>query len=434
MVGLLVALGKLLLLGGKAGPLVDGIVQLRVGVGHLPSVHEELKPLHVVRILGLPFRQRGNLNRVIHDEGGLNQMLLHIGLEEQIENISLLVPLLIFDMMLLRGRPGFLQGMDFVEIHPGILLYGVLHGNPGEGLAKVHFHAVVDDPGGAEHFLGHMAVHVFRQVHHAVIVRIGLVKLHQGEFRIVPGVQPLIPEYASDLVHAFQPADDQPLQIQLQADPQLEILVQGVEMGFEGAGRRAAGVCDQHGGFDLHETLAVQEAADGAEDPGPLDEGILAVRIHDQIHVPLAVPQIHIRQPVELLRQGLERLAQQGEGNGVHRDFSGFGFENRSADADDVADVILLEGRVGLLAHRVPGHVHLHHSLQILHVAEARLAHDALGHQPSGDRDLASLQGIKLLPDLAGMMGHVVFPDLEGIHSRFLQRRQLLPADPGLFA
>ena len=72
MVGLLVALGQKLLLGLETLPLVDGVVDLGVGVGHLPAVHEELKALHVVGLAGLFLGQRRNLHRVVQHKGGLD--------------------------------------------------------------------------------------------------------------------------------------------------------------------------------------------------------------------------------------------------------------------------------------------------------------------------------------------------------------------------
>ena len=53
VLGLFVALLGEGVLGGEALALVDGIVELGVGVAHLPAVHEELKALGEVGIRGL---------------------------------------------------------------------------------------------------------------------------------------------------------------------------------------------------------------------------------------------------------------------------------------------------------------------------------------------------------------------------------------------
>ena len=87
MVRLVIPGGQQLLLCLKAASLVLRIVQLGVGVCHLPAVQEELEPLHIVRIVGLHLRQRGDLNRVIHDKGRLDQMFLNVCLKKQIQKV-----------------------------------------------------------------------------------------------------------------------------------------------------------------------------------------------------------------------------------------------------------------------------------------------------------------------------------------------------------
>ena len=57
-VGLFVALGEGGLLRLEALALVDRVVQLGIGVRHLPAVHEQLETLNIVGILGLFLCQR----------------------------------------------------------------------------------------------------------------------------------------------------------------------------------------------------------------------------------------------------------------------------------------------------------------------------------------------------------------------------------------
>ena len=61
--------------------------------------------------------------------------------------------------------------------------------------------------------------HLFDEIHHVVVVRKGLVGLEQREFRVVPRINALVAEHATDLEDALQPADDEPLQVQLKRDP-----------------------------------------------------------------------------------------------------------------------------------------------------------------------------------------------------------------------
>ena len=101
--------------------------------------------------------------------------------------------------------------MDFVEIYAGVFLYSVYHGDAFKGLAQIHLYAVVHDLCGAQNLLGDVAVQVFGQIHHSVVVSVRLVQLHQRELRVVPRVQALVAEYAADLVYPLQAAYDQTL-------------------------------------------------------------------------------------------------------------------------------------------------------------------------------------------------------------------------------
>ena len=337
--------------------------------------------------------------------------------------------LLILHSVLFCKGAGLLQIRYLIPVHAGILLHRVHHGDALEGLSEIHLHAVVHDLRGSQDLLGHRAVEVLRQIHHAVVIRIRLVELHQGKLRIVAGIQSLVAEHAADLIDALQAAHDQALQVQLQGNAQLEILIQRVEMRLEGTGSRAARVRHQHRRLHLQEALAVQVAADAAQNPGALDKGVLYLGVHDQIRVALTVTDVRVRQAVELLRKNLKALGKERDLCGVDRDLAGLRAEHLAAHADDISDVIFLEILIGLLAQDVPGHVALDISLEILHVAEGSLSHDALGHHTARDCHGLSLQLLKAVLDLLAVMRHVIFRQAEGILPLRLQLRQLVPAD-----
>src|SRR5207302_4442541 len=76
---------------------------------------------------------------------------------------------------------------------------------------------------------------------------------------------------------------------------------------------------------------------------------------------------------------------QQPHGVHAHRQLAGPGAEQRAARAHQVADVPALEGLVGG-AERLLLQVQLNLPRAVGDFSEARLAHDALEHQPSADR------------------------------------------------
>ena len=149
-------------------------------------------------------------------------------------------------------------------------------------------------------------------------------------------------------------------------------------------------------GFHLHEALAVQIIPDTAEDPGTFDEGVLHIRVHNQIHVSLTVTEIRVGQSVELLGKDLQTLGQQGYGSGMYGNLAGFRGEYFALDADDVADIILLEILVRIFADAVSGHIGLDASLQVLDIAERCFTHYTLLHDTAGHSHLFAFQRVIL--------------------------------------
>ena len=66
--------------------------------------------------------------------------------------------------------------------------------------------------------LGH---HGFHHGHYILIVGVGLVALQQRELRVVVLVDALIAKHPPQLVNLVEATDDQPLQVQLDGDPQV---------------------------------------------------------------------------------------------------------------------------------------------------------------------------------------------------------------------
>ena len=105
-----------------------------------------------------------------------------------------------------------------------------------------------------------------------VVVRVRLVPLEHGELGVVLGREPLVAEVLADLIHALEPAHDQPLEVQLGRDPQVEVAVERVEVRRERARRRAPVQRLQRGRLDLDEPVLVEEAADLRDHAGARDE------------------------------------------------------------------------------------------------------------------------------------------------------------------
>jgi hypothetical protein len=89
-------------------------------------------------------------------------------------------------------------------------------------------------------------------------------------------------------------------------------------------------------------------------------------------------------QPVPLVRQRPQRLDEQSQLLGAHRQLAGLGLEQRSFCAEHVADVPALELVVGR-AERLALREQLQLPGAVRNLREARLAHDALGEHAAAD-------------------------------------------------
>ena len=76
----------------------------------------------------------------------------------------------------------------------------------------------------------------------------------------------LVAEDATDLEHPLHAADDQPLEVQLQRDAQVQVHVERVVVGDERSGMGATGLEVQHRCLDLDEAFGVQRAAEAGDD------------------------------------------------------------------------------------------------------------------------------------------------------------------------
>ena len=289
--------------------------------------------------------------------------------------------------------------------------------------------ALVGHVGGAQGLEGHKLVELLHHFHDFLVIRVGLVGFHGGEFRVVGGVHALVAEDAAHLVHPLEAAHDQALEVQFGFNAQEHGNIQGVVVGAEGPGRRADFQRVQHRGVHLQVAPAVQELAHGGDDGAALAEGVAHLGIHDAVHIPLAVAQVGILQAVKLLRQYLEGLAQQRQALHVNGNFARLGAEHHAAHAQDVADVILLEIGIGVHTQIIPGHINLNIALPVQQVGEGGLAHHAAGGHAARQGHRLPLQLVKAVDHVAAVVGHIIAGQLVGVLPCVDQRLQLLAAD-----
>lgn len=427
--GLVVALGAQLDLLFKALLLVYGVVQLGEGVAHLAAADEELKTLSEARVLRAALREGRDVHRVHGYEGGLDHQLLDLLVVALVERVAPggLHAVHVHARSLGR-RHGLGVALDGHEVYAQVLLHGLGHGHSRPAGGKGDMLALPIDLIGAEYLHRRAGEQVLEEVHHVVEVRVGLVQLDGGELRVVPRVHALVAEDAAYLVHALYAADDEALEVQLRGDAHIHVYIQSVMVRDEGPRRRTAGDGVEHRSLDLHEAAALQEAAHIAHEPRTYLEVAAALVAHDEVHVPLAVLELHVRHAVELLRQGAQALGKQRDGLDMDARLAGLGLEHIAGDADDIADVVLAEVRELLRRDGVGADVELYLAPVVLDVAEDGLAHAALGHySPRGLHGLA-LELLIAVLYLARPGAADEARQLEGVPPLLLEGGQLLAA------
>ena len=83
-------------------------------------------------------------------------------------------------------------------------------------------------------------------------------------------------------------------------------------MRLEGPRSRSAGHLLHHRRLDFQITALVEELAQRLERLGAFDEDFAGFEVGEQIHITLAIAQLHIGQAVKLLRQRQHGLGQEG--------------------------------------------------------------------------------------------------------------------------
>ena len=76
--------------------------------------------------------------------------------------------------------------------------------------------------------------HLLGEIHQVLVRRVGLIELEHRELGEVGGVDALVAEVATDLEHALEAADHQPLQVELGGDAKEQVEVERVVMRHEG--------------------------------------------------------------------------------------------------------------------------------------------------------------------------------------------------------
>ena len=221
-----------------------------------------------------------------------------------------------------------------------------------------------------------MLEHPLDPLHHRRVVAKGLVELEHGEFGRVVLVDAFVAEILADLVDPLEPAGNQPLEIELIGNAQVEGLIERVVVRREWPRRRTAVERLKHRSLDFEVSVGVEILPKGSHQLGANLENAPHFEVGDQVGISLSVAQLDILQPVVLVGRGIERLGQHGHRAAAHGDLARLRAEERARRLDPVAQIEpVQELGEGLFAHFVFAQIELDGAVTVPELHEDRLAH-----------------------------------------------------------
>ncbi|MPM47145.1 hypothetical protein SDC9_93853 [bioreactor metagenome] len=306
----------------EAGLLLNGVIELRKGVAQFHTAHKALKAFHGGGVAGFVLGQRGNIARVIVQEGRLDESRLQIFAQQVIDKLAaghIGVELHAFFKHHLGQALRIGVGVD---VNAGGFDEPFAQNDALPGGIEVDLVAVKSDLAGAEGLIANVGDHVLGQFHDLQVICVGPVELKLGKLRVMFIRNAFIAEVAADLVDAVKAAHYQAFEVQLKGDAQVEVLLQLVVMGHERLGGSAPVNRLQNGGLYFQETTLVEVVSQRIGDGCPGAEDLAHFLVDGQISVPLTVAGLRVGQagmthhlPIHYFIFGSR---QRGDGLGQH--------------------------------------------------------------------------------------------------------------------
>ena len=172
-----------------------------------------------------------------------------------------------------------------------------------------------------------------------VVVGVRLVGLQQRELRVVAEVHALVAERPAQLEDPLDTADAQPLQVQLGRDAQIQVEVVGVDVGEERPGVGAAVDLLQDRRLDLQKPLADQGFADRVQYTAAGPDQVARLGVDRQVDVSGAYPRLLVGQPLPLVGQRAQALADQPPARTISDRVPDLAAAHGAGHLDQVAEV-----------------------------------------------------------------------------------------------
>ena len=172
-----------------------------------------------------------------------------------------------------------------------------------------------------------------------VVVGVSLVGLQQRELRVVAEIHSLVAKGPTQLEHPLDATDAQPLEVQLRGDAQIEVEVVGVDVGEERTCVGATVDLLQDRGLDLQKALADQCFANRMQDAAAGPDQVARLGVDGQVDIAGAHPRLLVGQPLPLVGQRAQALADQPPAAHDQRLGAQSALAHRAGHLDEVAEV-----------------------------------------------------------------------------------------------
>src|SRR5450759_4105797 len=215
--------------------LVDRIIQFRIGISYLLAIYHQLKPFSNTGLAPVHLRKRGCFCRIINYKGGLDIIMFTFFSKKMIDQFTF------SHLRRMRHMELVTDFSQFIFIHTrninsGIFFNCVSHTYPFVLRIKVDKFVAVYNFSLSMQIECSFFNNLFGKAHHPVIVLESYVYLHNRKFGIMGAVHSFVAEIFRKLIYAFKTANDEPLQVKLICNPQIERHVESIMMSNKRSG------------------------------------------------------------------------------------------------------------------------------------------------------------------------------------------------------